>query len=209
MSRYDGLIIPRSYSEYINKTDAATLLQALQLSGVMDNAPTENSNKPAKSGGVFTALLDYLKKVQRGASNTLFSNNNCFGTKYTETSTWIPLLQILYEKDNVWNNAGFYKNKLCVANGTKQGAVLLQEIKSAYTLKKKTVTGTTNANGLIYKENSNIVGTEIPLFAKVTSANDYYVNIGYGIGVWLQIKSYNGTLLANTQVTCEMVYLEP
>ena len=33
MSRYDGLIIPRSYSEYINKTDAATLLQALQLSG--------------------------------------------------------------------------------------------------------------------------------------------------------------------------------
>ena len=31
MSRYDGLIIPRSYNEYINKTDAATLQQALQL----------------------------------------------------------------------------------------------------------------------------------------------------------------------------------
>ena len=55
MSRYDGLIIPRSYSEYINKTDAATLLQALQQSGVMDAAPTENSNHPVKSGGVFTA----------------------------------------------------------------------------------------------------------------------------------------------------------
>jgi len=56
MARYDGLIIPRSYSEYINKTDAATLLQALQLSGVMDNAPTANSNHPTKSGGVYTAL---------------------------------------------------------------------------------------------------------------------------------------------------------
>ena len=55
MSRYDGFIIPRSYSEYINKTDAATLQQALQLSGVMDNAPTAQSTKPAKSGGIFAA----------------------------------------------------------------------------------------------------------------------------------------------------------
>lgn len=30
MSRYDGLIIPRSYSEYINKTDIATLTQAIK-----------------------------------------------------------------------------------------------------------------------------------------------------------------------------------
>ena len=57
MSRYDGLIIPRSYSEYINKTDAATLQQALQLSGVMDNNPTENSNNPAKSGGIYNNMI--------------------------------------------------------------------------------------------------------------------------------------------------------
>ena len=56
MSRYDGLIIPRSYSEYINKTDAATLLQALQQSGVMDAAPTAGSNHPAKSGGIKSAI---------------------------------------------------------------------------------------------------------------------------------------------------------
>ena len=34
MSRYDGLIIPRSYNEYINKTDPVAMSQALQLSGV-------------------------------------------------------------------------------------------------------------------------------------------------------------------------------
>lgn len=56
MSRYDGLIIPRSYSEYINKTDAATLSQALQLPNVMDSTPTENSNSPVMSGGIYTAL---------------------------------------------------------------------------------------------------------------------------------------------------------
>ena len=63
MSRYDGLIIPRSYSEYINKTDAATLLQALQLSGVMDNAPTADSNNPVKSGGIRTALDNLVKTI--------------------------------------------------------------------------------------------------------------------------------------------------
>ena len=56
MSRYDGLIIPRSYSDYINKTDAATLSQALQLPSVMDSTPTENSNRPVRSGGIYTAL---------------------------------------------------------------------------------------------------------------------------------------------------------
>ena len=61
MSRYDGLIIPRSYSEYINKTDAATLQQALQLSGVMDNVPTTGSNNPVKSGGVKTELEKYIQ----------------------------------------------------------------------------------------------------------------------------------------------------
>lgn len=55
MSRYDGLIIPRSYNEYINKTDPVAMLQALKLSGVMDNAPTAQSTKPAKSGGIFAA----------------------------------------------------------------------------------------------------------------------------------------------------------
>lgn len=58
MSKYDGLIIPRSYSEYINKTDAATLSQALALPGVMDAAPTPGSTKPAQSGGIYTAIND-------------------------------------------------------------------------------------------------------------------------------------------------------
>ena len=52
MSRYDGLIIPRSYSEYINKTDAATLQQALQLPGVLSGAVSVNDNKAIKSSAV-------------------------------------------------------------------------------------------------------------------------------------------------------------
>ena len=67
MSRYDGLIIPRSYSEYINKTDAATLQQALQLSGVLSGAVAAGDNKAVKSDAVNAALskltfYNYLSK---------------------------------------------------------------------------------------------------------------------------------------------------
>ena len=59
MSRYDGLIIPRSYSEYINKTDAATLQQALQLSGVLSGAVAAGDNKAVTSDAVYEALTNY------------------------------------------------------------------------------------------------------------------------------------------------------
>ena len=56
MAKYDGLIIPRSYSEYINKTDAATLSQALRLNNALDDTPTEDSRGGVRSGGVYDAL---------------------------------------------------------------------------------------------------------------------------------------------------------
>lgn len=61
MSRYDGLIIPRSYSEYINKTDAATLQQALQLSGVLSGSVAAGDNKAVTSNAVNNALTNYIK----------------------------------------------------------------------------------------------------------------------------------------------------
>ena len=64
MSRYDGLIIPRSYSEYINKTDAATLQQALQLPGVLSGAVADGDNKAIKSSAVNEALASYAQGKQ-------------------------------------------------------------------------------------------------------------------------------------------------
>lgn len=64
MSRYDGLIIPRSYSEYINKTDAATLQQALQLSGVLSGAVAAGDNKAVKSSAVATALANQTSCIE-------------------------------------------------------------------------------------------------------------------------------------------------
>lgn len=52
MAKYDGLIIPRSYNDYINKSDPLGVSQALQLTGVMDDTPTAGSSKPVKSSGL-------------------------------------------------------------------------------------------------------------------------------------------------------------
>ena len=68
MSRYDGLIIPRSYSEYLNKTDSATLSQMLQhLTGLWSHAVSSGDNKPVTSDAVYEALsgltvYSYLSK---------------------------------------------------------------------------------------------------------------------------------------------------
>lgn len=59
MSRYDGLIIPRSYNEYINKSDPLTLAQALQQNNVLSGAVAAGDNKAVKSAAVATALANY------------------------------------------------------------------------------------------------------------------------------------------------------
>lgn len=59
MSKYDGLIIPRSYSEYLNKTDSATLSQMLQhLTELWSHAVAAGDNKPVTSDAVYEALTD-------------------------------------------------------------------------------------------------------------------------------------------------------
>ena len=90
MSRYDGLIIPRSYSEYINKTDAATLQQALQLSGVLSGTVASGDNKAVKSAAVNAALTNYVKNE----SSPIFQNVKINGnlTLYTShTDSYIDM----------------------------------------------------------------------------------------------------------------------
>lgn len=91
MARYDGLIIPRSYNDYINKSSVIDVQEALQLTGVMDDTPTAGSNKPVKSGGVYSAInnvttpelslgragtytINYIKKVALGKISFYFGS---------------------------------------------------------------------------------------------------------------------------------------
>ena len=90
MSRYDGLIIPRSYSEYINKTDAGTLQQALQLSGVLSGAVAAGDNKAVKSSAVNNALTKYNYANAKGLNS--FDDFNKITTEglYFATGAVLP-----------------------------------------------------------------------------------------------------------------------
>lgn len=66
MSRYDGLIIPRSYNEYINKTDPVAMSQALQLNNVLAQEVAAGNNKAVTSNAVNGALTNYQKFIDVG-----------------------------------------------------------------------------------------------------------------------------------------------
>lgn len=97
MSKYDGLIIPRSYSEYINKTDAATLQQALQLSGVLSGTVAEGDNKAVKSNAVAVAITNAIKALRYTYTYYLsgFAGIYKISTPYTNNSNTIPVGTIL------------------------------------------------------------------------------------------------------------------
>ena len=119
MSRYDGLIIPRSYNEYINKTDAATLQHALQLSGVLSGAVAAGDNKAVKSSAVYKALAEYTKKTElrHFHANTInysekiliVPNISNYGNYFNGLFTWssygsgnyFGMYQLRFEKDSI------------------------------------------------------------------------------------------------------------
>ena len=114
MSRYDGLIIPRSYSEYINKTDAATLQQALQLSGVLSGAVAAGDNKAVTSNAVNGALYNYLKKQT-------FTNIIKKRIKLSLANVYSPcLLQIITGRDNAIG----YTNIVYVGNNNQKMSII-------------------------------------------------------------------------------------
>lgn len=97
MSRYDGLIIPRSYSEYINKTDAATLQQALQLSGVLSEAVAAGDNKAVTSNAVNNALTHYLEVINISVAN---NNTRSIPLESFSRGVYLVHLNFLY---NAWD----------------------------------------------------------------------------------------------------------
>ena len=104
MSRYDGLIIPRSYSEYINKTDAATLQQALQLPGVLSGAVAAGDNKAVTSNAVNGALAEYtaIPYLSFNPTNKVWAWHS-----YNKYNTSKPIvsgqLVAIYLEDNLGN----------------------------------------------------------------------------------------------------------
>ena len=126
MSRYDGLIIPRSYSEYINKTDAATLQQALQLPGVLSGAVAAGDNKAVTSNAVNGALAEYtaIPYLSFNPENKVWAwhSYNIYNTsKPIENGQLVAIFIEDYLKNSYWSNTttGVINYALQNTNGEK------------------------------------------------------------------------------------------
>ena len=87
MSRYDGLIIPRSYNEYINKTDPVAMAQAMQLNGVLSNAVAAGDVKAVRSSAVNTALSNRPTTTEIEAN---YYNKQSVDQSFLKTDNLIP-----------------------------------------------------------------------------------------------------------------------
>lgn len=112
MSRYDGLIIPRSYNEYINKTDPVAMSQALQLNNVLAQEVAAGNNKAVTSNAVNGALTNFQKKarliVTNGAEPIWIKITGINLTLYTRYGETLELKKML-EASAVRSYTGFSK----------------------------------------------------------------------------------------------------
>ena len=167
MSRYDGLIIPRSYSEYINKTDAATLQQALQLSGVMDNAPTAGSNNPVKSGGVKTELEKYINKTDAAALQQALQLSGVMDNAPTAQST------------NPAKSGGiFAANAVIMASSTTLSGVAISAGSVVRVLFTADIAGSDATTGLTFTDNGDAYAVKVGKNGALANFNAYEVESG-------------------------------
>jgi hypothetical protein len=116
MAKYDGLIIPRSYNDYINKSDPLGVSQALQLTGVMDDTPTAGSSKPVKSSGLVG--LSAVDVVETGNMHSVTSNAVSRAMSYSTTEQktggkWIdgkPIYKKTFYSATNWANYAIIGN---------------------------------------------------------------------------------------------------
>ena len=130
MSRYDGLIIPRSYSEYLNKTDSATLSQMLQhLTGLWSHAVSAGDQKPVTSDAVNVALanLSELKQLydyshRPSSPNIIPTSNKLSYMLATSSMTENKPIAEGYIINLNWDNAGIL-TQLFVPSSTGEGRI--------------------------------------------------------------------------------------
>lgn len=77
MAKYDGLIIPRSYNDYLNKSQPAETIQVLKNTGIVPaaaSADNELADKQYVNSTVGTNTANYIYKTEVGGDKVPFSS---------------------------------------------------------------------------------------------------------------------------------------
>ena len=206
MSRYDGLIIPRSYSEYLNKTDSATLSQMLQhLTGLWSHAVSSGDNKPVTSDAVYEALTDAATlqqalQVPGVLSEAVAAGDNkaVKSSAVYEALTDAATIQQALQLPGVLSEAVAAGDNKAVTSNAVNGAL-------ANYVKYINYEGTTDDKGLL---NLSSIGDYIPIFAKnFPYITNFFNGTSVGYNPYVRIIDYNNTPYANQSVSMRLCVL--
>ena len=167
MSRYDGLIIPRSYSEYINKTDAATLQQALQLSGVLSGAVAAGDNKAVTSNAVNGALAEYINKTDAATLQQALQLSGVMDNAPTAQST-----------KPAKSGGIFAANAVIMASSTTLSGVAISAGSVVRVLFTADIAGSDATTGLTFTYNGDAYAVKVGKNGALANFNAYEVESG-------------------------------
>ena len=167
MSRYDGLIIPRSYSEYINKTDAATLQQALQLSGVLSGAVAAGDNKAVTSNAVNGALAEYINKTDAATLQQALQLSGVMDNAPTAQSTKLAK-----------SGGIFAANAVIMASSTTLSGVAISAGSVVRVLFTADIAGSDATTGLTFTYNGDAYAVKVGKNGALANFNAYEVESG-------------------------------
>ena len=167
MSRYDGLIIPRSYSEYINKTDAVTLQQALQLSGVLSGAVAAGDNKAVTSNAVNGALAEYINKTDAATLQQALQLSGVMDNAPTAQST-----------KPAKSGGIFAANAVIMASSTTLSGVAISAGSVVRVLFTADIAGSDATTGLTFTYNGDAYAVKVGKNGALANFNAYEVESG-------------------------------
>ena len=185
MSAATSNSVYEALTNYINKTDAATLLQALQQPGVMDAAPIAGSNHPTKSGGVYNSLGAIYQGVQNISGELTAIVNYC-------KSNFIPA-RLCTARLEPTDATGIYGNSaitiLYVLTSVNYGWIMaLSDNRNCDIALCKIILG--EPTGWIKITDENFVnGQRVQMTSDFTIANDLSFTIGKGVFINMKIQN--------------------
>ena len=204
MSRYDGLIIPRSYNEYINKTDPVAMSQALQLSGVLSAIVAAGDNKAVKSSAVYEALTNYINKTDAAtlqqalqlpgvlsgavaAGDNKAVTSDAVNAALTDAATILNALQLSGVMDNAptaqstkpaKSGGIFAANAVIMASSTTLSGVAISAGSVVRVLFTADIAGSDATTGLTFTYNGDAYAVKVGKNGALANFNAYEVESG-------------------------------
>lgn len=132
------------YSRYYSKGEVNTLLEGKQDTLTFDDTPTQSSNNPVKSGGIYTALLG---KVNNTGNETIAGNKT-----FTGSTIFSLNVNQVYSAEEY---KGFYSQCTSITKGTAPTTNTGISIASQDSTSMSGSTGRTAEVALKYKTNGS------------------------------------------------------